>query len=86
MPKEFIDKKGAVLSGRRFQVQLDFNNMLNEYKKRALLQLQMANPAVLERTRLFEASNEFRKQNDLGAHNELSAQIDSLLQRARLGY
>ena len=84
--KEFIDKKGAVLSGRRFQVQLDFNNMLNEYKKRALLQLQMANPDVLERTRLFEASNEFRKQNDLDNAQQLSAQIDSLLQRARLGY
>ena len=68
--KEFIEKKGNVLSGRRFQVQLDFNNMLNEYKKRALLELQMANPDVLERTRLFEASNEFRRSRTIWkAHN-----------------
>ena len=51
--------------------------MLNEYKKRALLQLQMANSDVLERTRLFEASNEFRKQNDLNNAQQLSAQIDT---------
>ena len=84
--KEFIQKKGAVLSGKRFQVQLDFNNMLNEYKKRALLQLQMSNPSVLERTRLNDASDQFRKMNDLERAEAVSAEIDSLLQRARLGY
>ena len=84
--REFIEKKGAVLSGRRFQVQLDFNNMLNEYKNLALLELQKVNTDVLERTRLFEASNEFRRQNDLEGAKEITSQIDSLLQRARLGY
>ena len=67
-------------------MQLDFNNMLNEYKNLALLELQKVNTDVLERTRLFEASNEFRRQNDLEGAKEITAQIDSLLQRARLGY
>ena len=84
--KEFIDKKGNILSGRRFQVQNDFNNLLNQYKEKALLELQMLNPDVIQRSQLTDALNEMKKTNNLEGAKQVSAQIDSLLQRARLGY
>lgn len=84
--EQFVSNRGAALTGAKFKIEKELDDLIREYQRAAEKELVRTDPAVMNRVRTAAARAYSLENNNIEDARMLGGQLDELYQRARRGF